>query len=225
MVLLPVLFTLILLLNHLISDVVVQSLSCVQLCDPMDCSTSGFPVLCHLLGVCSNSYPLNQWCYPNISSSVTPFSCPQSFPASGCFPELAVCIGWWKYWSLSFSISPSNEYSRLISFMIDWFDLAVYGTDSQESSPTPQFESISSLAEGHPTSYYLQRPEVQIFVSVRSNSSWLECKIRLKWILRKQKSATLVFVGNSRLECQIREGNGNPLQYTCLENPMDGGAW
>ena len=53
---------------------------------------------------------------------------------------------WWpKYWSFSFSISPSSEYSGLISFRIDWFDLlAVQGT--QQSSPTPQFKSISSSA-------------------------------------------------------------------------------
>ena len=57
--------------------------------------------------------------------------CPlHSFPASGSFPsELTLCITWPKYWSLNFSISPSNEYSRLVSFRIDWFDLlAAQGT-------------------------------------------------------------------------------------------------
>ena len=54
-------------------------------------------------------------------------------------------IRWPKYWSFSFSISPSNEYSGLISFRIDWFDfLAVQGT-LKESSSTPQFKSINSL--------------------------------------------------------------------------------
>ena len=57
--------------------------------------------------------------------------------------ELALHIRWPKYWSFSFSISPSNEYSELISFRIDWFDLAVQGT-LKKSSPTPQFKSISS---------------------------------------------------------------------------------
>jgi len=58
--------------------------------------------------------------------------------------ESALCIRWPKYRSFSFSISPSNEYSGLISFRLDWFDfLAVQGT--LESSPTPQFKSISSL--------------------------------------------------------------------------------
>ena len=55
---------------------------------------------------------------------------PQSFPALGSFPnELAHRIRWTKYWSFSFSISPSNEDSGLISFRIDWHDLlAVQGT-------------------------------------------------------------------------------------------------
>ena len=56
-----------------------------------------------------------------------------------------ICIRWPKYCSFSFSICPFNEYSGLIFFRIDWFDiLAVQGT--LESSPTPQFKSINSLA-------------------------------------------------------------------------------
>ena len=71
---------------------------------------------------------------------------PSIFPSISVFSsESALHIRWPKYWSLSFSIRPSNKYSRLISFRIDWFDiLAVQGT--QESSPAPQFESINSLA-------------------------------------------------------------------------------
>ena len=65
-----------------------------------------------------------------ISSSVIPFSsCFQSFPSSRSFPESVLHIRWPKYWSFSFNIRPSNEYSRLISFTVDWFDLlAVQGT-------------------------------------------------------------------------------------------------
>ena len=70
----------------------------------------------------SNSCPSSQLCHPTISSSVVPFSSRlQSFPASASFPVLH--IRWPKYWSVSFSISHSNEYSGLISFRIDWFDL------------------------------------------------------------------------------------------------------
>ena len=78
----------------------------------------------------SNSCPLIQWCHPTISSSVIPFSsCLQSFPESGSFKESVLHFRWSKYWSFSFSISPSNEYSGFISFRMDWLDfLAVQGT-------------------------------------------------------------------------------------------------
>ena len=71
-----------------------------------------------------------------------PLLLPSIFPSIRVFSnELSLRIRWPKYWS--FSISPSNEYSGLISFRIDWFDLfAVQG--SQESSLAPQFESINS---------------------------------------------------------------------------------
>ena len=76
-----------------------------------------------------NSHPSGWWCHPAISSSVSPFSsCPQSLPASGSFP-VSLPLRWPKYWSFSFSISPSNEHLGLISFRMDWLDLlAVQGT-------------------------------------------------------------------------------------------------
>ena len=75
--------------------------------------------------VCSNSCPLSQWCYLSISSSAAPFSfLPSIFPSLRVFSnELALRISWPNCCNYSFSISPSNEYSRLISFRIDWFDL------------------------------------------------------------------------------------------------------
>ena len=79
----------------------------------------------------SNSCPLRLWCHSVISSSVVPFfSCIQSFAASVFSNESVFHIMRWpKYWSFSFSISPSNEYSGLISFTMDWLDLlAVQGT-------------------------------------------------------------------------------------------------
>ena len=68
---------------------------------------------------------------------------PSIFPSISTFSkESAVDIRWPEYWSFNFSISPSKEYSGLISFKIDWFDrLAFQGT--LESSPTPQIESIN----------------------------------------------------------------------------------
>ena len=79
-------------------------------------------------GVCSNSYPSSQRCHATISSSVIPFSCLQS--STRIFSnESVLCIRWPKFWSFSFGISLSNEYSGLISFRIDWLDLlAVQGT-------------------------------------------------------------------------------------------------
>ena len=74
--------------------------------------------------ICSNSHLLSWWCNPTISSSVTLFSsCPQSFPASGSFLMSRLFTLWPPCWNFSFSISPSNAYSGLISFRIDWFDL------------------------------------------------------------------------------------------------------
>ena len=71
---------------------------------------------------------------------------PSIFPSIRVFSnESVLLIKWPKYWSFNFSITPSNEYSGLISLRIDRFDLfAVQG--SQESSPTLQFKSINSSA-------------------------------------------------------------------------------
>ena len=96
----------------------------------MDCSTPGFPVI------------TNSWCLLKLTSieSVMPsnhlifcrslFLLPSIFPSIRVFSnELALHITWLEYWSFSFSISPSTEYSGLISFRMDWLDLlAVQGT-------------------------------------------------------------------------------------------------
>ena len=96
----------------------------------MDCSKPGFPVLHHLLefaqilvhsvsDAIQPSHPLihSLLLLPSIFSSIRVFS-----------SESAVHIRWPKDWSFNFSISPSNQYSGLISFRIQWFDLAVQGT-------------------------------------------------------------------------------------------------
>ena len=112
------------LFSHSITFVAVHL--CPTLCDPSDCSTPGFPVLLcpSSPGACSNSCPLSRWCHPTISSSVAPS--PPVLNLSqhqGLFPASAPCIRWPKCWSFSLSISPSNGYSGLISFRVDWFDL------------------------------------------------------------------------------------------------------
>ena len=96
-------------------------------------------------GACSNACPSRWWCHPTILSPVIPFSsCLQSFPASGSFPcESVLCIRWPKYWSFSFSISPSNEYSGLISFRMDWLDLlAAKGLSRVFSNTTVQKQQL-----------------------------------------------------------------------------------
>ena len=76
--------------------------------------------------VYSNSCPSSRWCHPTISSSVIPFS---SWPCIRVFSkESTLHMRWPKYWSFSFNISPSSDYSGLISFRMDWLDLlAVQG--------------------------------------------------------------------------------------------------
>ena len=70
------------------------------------------------------------------------------FPSIRVFSkESVLCIRWPKYWSFSFSISPFNEYSGLISFRIDWLDGSCSPRDSQESSLASQFESINSYGK------------------------------------------------------------------------------
>ena len=93
-------------------------------------------------GVYSNSCPLSQWCHPTISSVVPFFSCPQIFPSIKVFSnQSALLIRWPKYWSFSFNINPSNDYSGLISFRIHWLDIfAVQGT----LKSLLQHQSISS---------------------------------------------------------------------------------
>ena len=103
----------------------VQSLSHVQLCDPMDCSMSRFPVL-HW--VCSNSCSMNQWYHPFISSSIASFSsCPQSFPALGSFPMSQF------FASGGQSIGVSASTSILPMNIQDWFLLGLTGCISLQS--------------------------------------------------------------------------------------------
>ena len=98
----------------------------------------------------SNSCPLSQWCHPTISSSVVPFSCLQSFPASGSFPMSRFIASGGQ------SIGVSASASVLPMNIQDWFPLGLTGLislqgspfprDSQDFSTIPQFKSTNSLA-------------------------------------------------------------------------------
>ena len=96
----------------------------------MDCSTPGFPVHYYLL-------EFAQTHVHKVGDAIQPshplpslFLLPSTFPSIRvCFSESALRVRWPEYWSFSFSISPSSEYSGLISFRMDWLDLlAVQGT-------------------------------------------------------------------------------------------------
>ena len=105
--------------------------SCLTLCNTTDHGMTGSSVLHYLpefaqipvYWVCDALQPCDALCYPLLLL-------PSIFPSIRVFShQSALCIRWPKDWSFSFSISPFNEYSGLISFRIDWFDLlAVQGT-------------------------------------------------------------------------------------------------
>ena len=107
---------------------------------------------------------------------------PSIFPSIRVFSsESDLCIRWPKYWSFSFSISPSNEYSGLISFRIDWLDLlAVQGT--LKSFPTPQLKSMSIelvMLFNHLIICRLLLLRPSIFPSIRVFSS--ESDLHIRW--------------------------------------------
>ena len=122
---------------------------CLTLCDPMNHSTPGLPVH-HQLPEFTQTH------VHRVSDAIQP-SHPLLSPSPPLLSPIPPSIRVFsnestlhmrqpKYRSVSFSISSSNEHQGLISFRMDWLDLlAVQGTDSQESSPTPQFKSINSL--------------------------------------------------------------------------------
>ena len=103
--------------------------SCPTLCDHMDSSMPGFPVLYHLLKF-AQTHVIESMMPSNYLILCCPLLLlPSIFPSIRVFSnKSARSIRWPKYWSFSISISPSNEYSGLIPFRIDWFDLhAVQG--------------------------------------------------------------------------------------------------
>ena len=125
----------------------VQSLSPVQLFATLGLQYCRLPRPSPTPRGCSNSGPSSQWCHPTISSSVIPFSsCLQSFPASGSFQMSQF------FTSGGQTIGVSASTSVLSMNTQDWFPLGLtFGSpcslrDSQESSPTPQFKHIDSLA-------------------------------------------------------------------------------
>ena len=131
--------------------------SCPTLCDPMDCSTPGFPVHYQL--------PSKLTSIESVMPSSHLILCPPLFLLPSVFPsirgfsnESVLRIRWPKYWGFSFSIRPSSEYSGLISFRMDWLDLlAVQGTlksllqHHSSKAPIIQHSAFFRRRQWHPT--------------------------------------------------------------------------
>ena len=137
---------------------------------------------------------------------------PLIFPSIRVFSnESALRIRWPKYWSFSFSISPSNEYSVLISFRMDWLDfLAVQGT---RKNLLQHHSSKASI---------LQR---SAFFIVQLSHPYMTTGKTIALTRRTFVGKVMSLLFNMLSMLVIGKGNGTPLQYSCLENPMDGGAW
>ena len=121
--------------------------SCPTLCVPMDCSTQAS------LSITNSQSLFKVMSIESVMPSNHLILCHPLFLPPSIFARIRVFstesvlpIRWPKYWSISFSISPSNEYSGLISFRMDWLDLLTVQGTLKESSPTPQFKSINSSA-------------------------------------------------------------------------------
>ena len=119
--------------------------SCPTLCDPINCSTPGLPVH-HLLPEFTETH-VHRVSVPSIHLILCRplLLLPPIPPSIRVFSnESTLHMRWPEYWSFSFSIIPSKEHRGLVSFRMDWLESPCSPRDSQESSPTPQFKSISS---------------------------------------------------------------------------------
>ena len=143
---------------------------------------------------------------------LSPSPPPSTFPSIRVFSnESALLIRWLKYWNFSFNISPSNEQPGLISFRMDWLDvLAVQGT-------------LKSLLQHRSSKASILWCSAFFIVQLSHPYMTTGKTIALTRWTFVGKVMSLLFNMLSRLV--IREGNGTPLQYSCLENPMDRGAW
>ena len=147
--------------------------SCPTLCDPMDCSTPGFPVLY------SNSCPLSRWCHPTISSSVVPFSsCLQSFPVSGSYllHRLFTSGSWSIRASASASVLPMNIQGWFILGLTGWISLQSKGLSRVFSSTTiwrHQFFGTQPSLWSNSHKHVLKNKATSRFTSQRK-SQWRE---------------------------------------------------
>ena len=136
---------------------------------------------------------------------------PSIFPSIRVFSnELALHFGWPKYWSFSFSISLSGEYLGLISFGIDWIDLLAVQ------------ETLKSLLQHNSKASILQ---CSAFFMGQFSHLYMTAGKTINFLGGSDSKASAYIAGNlGSIPGSGRppgEGNGNPLQYSCLEKPMD----
>ena len=150
---------------------------------------------------------------------------PSIFPSIRVFSkDLVLHIRWPKDWSFSFNINPSNKHPGLISFRMDWLDLlAVQGTSLAVQGTGWISLQSKSLLQHHSSKASILQCSVFFIVQISHPHMTTRKTITLTRWTFVDKVMSLVFNMLSRLV--IREGNGTLLQYSCLENPMDGGAW
>ena len=129
-------------------------------------------------GVHPNSCPSSRWCHPTISSSVVPFSsCPQSLPIRVFSNESTLHMRWPKYWSFSFSISPSNEHPGLSPLgWTGWTSLQSRGLSRVFSNTTVQKHQffsaqLSSQSNSHIHTPLTLLPSLRIILS----HIWMDC--------------------------------------------------
>ena len=186
----------------------------------MDCSMPGLPVH-HQLPEFTQTHVHELVMPSNHLILCRPLLLPPSiFPGIRVFSNESVLpIRWPKYWSFSFSISPSNEYSGLISFRMDWLDLlAVQGT-------------LKSLLQHHSSkasilwcsAFFRRRRWHPTPVLLPGKSHGQRSPVGCSPWGRSESDRTELLHFHFSPSC-IGERNGNPLQYSCLENPMDRGA-
>ena len=166
---------------------------------------------------------------------------PSIFPSIRVFSnESALRIRWPKCWSFSFNISPSNEHSGLISFRMDWLDfLAVQGTlksflqHHSSKASTLQRSAFYIIQLSHPymttgktialtRGTFVDKIMCLLFNMLSRLVITFLPRSMCLLISRLQSPSAVIL---EPLQNKVREGNDNPLQYSCLENPMDGGAW
>ena len=195
----------------------------------------------------SNSPPSSQWCHPAISSSVVPFSsCPQSPPSIRVFSnESTLLMRWPNYWSFSFSIIPSKEHPGLISFRMDWLDLlAGQGTlksllqHHSSKASILRHSAFITVQLWHPymtTEKTMALTRWTLVVKVMSLLFNLLSRLVITFFPRSKcpliswlQSPSAVILEPPENKGRLRRlkfAQSTPLQYSCLENPMDGGAW